>query len=74
MMQIIAKNYGPYAFGLISFLAMWFAAVKPELDRRETSVIEQRELLKQMVLVSSTMDRTANTLERIALIRSSDGQ
>lgn len=72
LITTLIRHYGPHAFSLIMFLAIWFTAVKPELDRKEFEAIEQKQLLNQMAAIVSTMERTANTLERIALLRDPD--
>ena len=74
VLDMLFRHYGPYAFGLVMFLSMWFVAVKPELQRHENSAVEQREVLKQMSIVANTMQSTANTLERIEMMRGRDGK
>ena len=69
MLQILIKSYGPQVLPLAMFVVIWFTAVQPILNSRDESQIEQRELLKQMATVSATMERTAHTLERIAMMR-----
>lgn len=68
VLEPILKYYGPFAFGLVTFLAIWFAAVKPELDRANEKKIESTAILKQMVTVSTMTERTAETLDHTATV------
>lgn len=52
--------YGPYAFGIVSLLIIWFAIVQPELENNRVSTSEIRS-------VADTQRRTAELLERTAL-------
>ena len=79
-LQSFGQLYGPYAFGVISLLIIWFAIVKPELDHRALDFKAQTELIaalnerghivtelaKTMDSTAKTMDATAEILERIA--------
>ena len=69
LVATLVKHYGPHAFSLLMFLAIWFTAVKPELDRKSFEENEIRQIVSQMNILASTMERTADTLERIALLR-----
>ena len=54
LMRIVAY-YGPTAFGLVCFLAIWFAAVRPTLENNR---VDNRALQQ----IAETMRQTAQTL------------
>lgn len=53
-------RFGPYAFGVISLLIIWFVIVAPELDRTRASAQEFRD-------VADTQRKTAEVLDRAVL-------
>ena len=68
--QLVATVYGPYAFGVISLLIVWYAIVSPQLERqaidfkRNESVVEStREIAKSMENVVIGLQKTADALE-----------
>ncbi len=70
--------FGPYGFGLVSLLLIWFSIVRPELESNKISFesqgkiimsltehnLNQRELVKAMDKTTQTLNITAQILER----------
>lgn len=53
MLDRFGKQYGPYAFGVISLLVIWFAVVQPELRATRTDAqtnLKVAETLREVVL------------------------
>lgn len=72
MATTLATLYGPYAFGVVSLLTIWFAIVKPELDSRKIDFKAHTEVLQSLgeqtrvqKETARTMEAAATTLERI---------
>lgn len=72
LIELVATIYGPYAFGVISLLVVWFTIVGPQLERQavdfnrnETLLESMREISGTMLTVSRSMERTATALDRI---------
>ena len=68
---LIISVYGPYVFGLVTFLSIWFAAIKPELDSRQLQfdalqeiMTNQHKIVADVEDVSTSMQVTATILER----------
>ena len=68
-------QYGPYAFGVVSLLILWFAIMKPELDRNkidydrnEKIATQQAEIATHQETIAASMEKTATTLEMTAKI------
>lgn len=68
-------RYGPYAFGVVSLLLIWFVIVKPELEnsrldvgKQEAIVLKQQEIVTQLTNVSASLEATSKTLEATAEI------
>lgn len=58
----IADVYGPYAFGVVSLLTIWFAIVKPELDQRAIDFATQSELIRSQEQIARTLSGTAESM------------
>ena len=77
-LSIITSTYGPFAFGVVSLMLIWFGIVKPELNARAVDyaavneIVEglnqqgrsQAEIARAMDATASTMAVTAAVLER----------
>jgi hypothetical protein len=61
--ELVTRIYGPYAFGLVSILLIWFFIVGPELDRKELDFEKQAEIVESMKDIASTMRSTARSNE-----------
>jgi hypothetical protein len=73
IIQLLATTYGPYAFGVISLLIVWFSIVKPELQRSvldfqamQTVTTELKVVQDISAKVSSQQQATADTMQRTA--------
>lgn len=60
------ERYGPYAFGLLSLLLIWFIIVRPELEGNRVNFTRQEALVEQMRVIMIEQVKTADTLERTA--------
>jgi len=66
-------RYGPYAFGVMALLLIWFVIVRPELARSKTDYEEfnrgaqvLRDTSQTMRITADVMERTSIRLERMA--------
>ena len=60
------KTYGPYAFGLLSLLLIWFSIVKPELQQSQVRLDEQHELIKQLQVLSRSLEDVSRNLQDVS--------
>ena len=67
-----AKAYGPFAFGVITLLILWYTIMSPELASNRLDFETHRKLLEKqgennhaMESVARTMNETAVILDRI---------
>lgn len=58
--------YGPYAFGVVSLLVIWFTIVRPELARNQLDFDRQQSIVDTQREIASTQKQTAETLDRTA--------
>lgn len=61
--ELIMTAYGPYAFGVVSLLTIWFLIVAPELRNRQVDFHKQMEILQQQKELAETMRATAATMQ-----------
>ena len=73
--SLLANAYGPYAFGVLSLLIVWFSIVKPELNSRALDFASQMEIVEAqrnnidgMRSIASTMESTADSIRITATI------
>ena len=80
VVDVITTHYGPYAFGLISLMCIWFAIVRPELREKTVEwaavhaiLIDIRELKdknaslnREQQATVEVLRTTAQVLERVA--------
>lgn len=59
------SQYGPYGFGVVSLLIIWFVIVQPELRTNRIEYEEQKQIVSQMKAIADTMRETVSTLERV---------
>lgn len=66
-------RYGPYGFGVLALLLIWFVIVQPELARSKTDYEEfnkgaqvLRDTSHTMRITADVMERTSIRLERMA--------
>lgn len=72
LFHLLATVYGPYAFGVISLLVVWFTIVAPQLERQavdfeknETVIESLRSVAISMETISRSMERTATILDTV---------
>jgi hypothetical protein len=56
-LDIFSRQYGPYAFGVLALLVIWFTVVAPELKAARVDT-------KAMGSIATMQQKTADTLER----------
>ena len=61
--SLLIATYGPFAFGVVSFLAIWFTAVKPELDKRAIDWQTHNETLQ---MLTATQRQQAHISENMS--------
>ena len=71
----MGQAYGPYAFGVVSLLIVWFSIVKPELNARQLDFATQKEIVdaqrantEAQKSVATTMQSTAESMKITATI------
>jgi uncharacterized membrane protein YfcA len=72
LFQLLSTVYGPYAFGVVSLLIIWYTIVSPQLERqaidyeKNEKVVETlRGVAASMEAISRSMERTATVLETV---------
>lgn len=63
-----SKQYGPFAFGVVSLLIIWFAIMAPELDRRQLDFNTLTTIQAQQIEIVSQMKETTSALRDIVII------
>lgn len=64
----LAKQYGPFAFGIVSLLVIWFAIMQPELNRKQLDFEQHKQLIQQQHAENIQQAKTAETLRDVAQI------
>ena len=64
--QLLATVYGPYIFGVLSLLVVWFSIVEPQLSRQAVDYEKNEKLVETMRSVAATMEGVSRSLERTA--------
>ena len=64
----VVQAYGPFAFGVASFMAMWIAIVQPELDVRRIEFDQHTAVLQQLNQQMRDQERTNNTIHDTAVV------
>jgi hypothetical protein len=65
--QLLATVYGPYAFGMISLLIIWFTIVAPQLTRQAVDYQKNETIVDSLKSVAVTVETAARSLERTAI-------
>lgn len=68
LVEIYVRNYGPFAFGVGTLLVLWFAIVKPQMDRQSVDFDSQQKVVKELVIAIEANRQTALNLERVSVI------
>lgn len=66
VVKAIGERYGPYAFGLVSLLVVWFSIVDPTLKANRVDIDAVRELANKQSETAVLLARTAERLDTIA--------
>ena len=66
--ESLAKVYGPFAFGVISLLVIWYSIISPELNRKQLDFENYSSLIKAHQEQNIQQGQTAQTLRDTALI------
>lgn len=64
--KLIGDRYGPYGFGLVSLLVVWFAIVAPTLDNNRIDTGALKEVANKQAETAILLARTAERLDIIA--------
>lgn len=69
IVRFFGSYYGPYAFGLLSLVLIWFTIVAPELraSRADRSKIEA--VASAQATMTESLGRTADELGRVAALQ-----
>jgi len=60
--------YGPFAFGIMSLLIIWFTIVKQQLEKQAVDYQQQQVIVDKLKELGINQTTTAATLERTAVI------
>ena len=60
--------YGPYAFGVVSLLLIWFTIVKPQLERQQIDFSRQEVVLDKLKEFTSGQREVVQSMERTSVI------
>jgi len=66
--QLLATVYGPYAFGVVSLLIVWYTIVGPQLDRQAIDYQENEKHIQALNDVSTSMETISRSMERTAMV------
>lgn len=64
LMRIIAY-YGPTAFGLVCFLSVWFAAVRPTLESNRVDYHANQQIVETLRQTVQALSGVVERLERL---------
>jgi len=67
MLKQFSDTYGPYAFGLIALLIIWYAIVHPQLERTKVDYEEFTRGADTMQDAAQTLRHTAEVMERTSV-------
>lgn len=65
-MQRAMELYGPYLFGVVALLILWFAVVVPDIKRRDSLVEKYLEASKQLSTTATSIQETSRALAELA--------
>lgn len=66
--QLLSTVYGPYAFGVVSLLIIWYSIVSPQLERQAIDYQKNEEVVASLRSISQSMESASRSMERTALI------
>jgi hypothetical protein len=68
LFQLLSTVYGPYAFGMVSLLIVWFFIVAPQLDRQQIDYEKNEKVVESLRSVATSMEAISRSMERTATI------
>lgn len=63
-MNVLVQTYGPFAFGIVAVLVIWFGIMKPELSSRAFDYQKQELLVTQMREITSQQKQVIDQLNQ----------
>ena len=63
-MSIIGSQYGPYAFGIVSLMTIWFFIVGPELTARRIDYDMNLKVIEQLQNLQLSMQQTQIVMQQ----------
>ena len=66
--ESLVKVYGPFAFGIVSLLVIWFSIISPELNRKQLDFEQYSTLIKQHQSVNQQTETVARAMHDTAMI------
>ena len=66
--ESLVKVYGPFAFGIVSLLVIWFSIISPELNRKQLDFETYSGLIKQHQTENQQTETIARALHDTAII------
>lgn len=64
--RAFGDRYGPYAFGIISLLIIWFAIVRPVIEANRVDTSQLKEIAARQAETAMLLNKTADRLDMIA--------
>jgi len=61
-LESYVKNYGPFAFGIITLLILWFSIVKPQMDRQALDWDGQYKVTQQLFISVEALNKVTQQL------------
>lgn len=66
--ESLVKVYGPFAFGIVSLLVIWFSIISQELNRKQLDFEQYSTLIKQHQSVNQQTETVARAMHDTAMI------
>jgi hypothetical protein len=66
--QLVLTVYGPYAFGVVSLLIVWYTIVSPQLDRQAVDYEKNERHIESLRSVATSMEAISRSMERTAIV------
>lgn len=67
IIEILGERYGPYAFGLVALLLIWFLIVRPELESNRIDYEKQQQVVEQMRDIAQSQKEGAQAVKAGAM-------
>ena len=68
LIQLLSTVYGPYAFGMVSLLIIWYTIVSPQLERQAIDYEKNEKAIEALRGVASSMEGISRSMERTAIV------